>query len=89
MSLLINDQSMATDTVAAGPVHLQIAFADGGQCRFSYGPDGGTLRSFSTTYQAQPLSGSWNGVEVGVFSVAQGGGTPQGQADFSYFRFGA
>ncbi|MDP8998640.1 MAG: glycoside hydrolase 43 family protein [Myxococcota bacterium] len=89
VSLLVQGQTIASDTLPAGPVHLQIAFAAGGQCRFSYGLDGGSLRSFSSPYMAQPLKGSWNGVEVGIFAVTPAGGTAQGQADFSYFRFGA
>ena len=88
VTLQIDNQTMATDTLSSGPVHLQLAFADGGQCRFSYGVDGTALKSFSQSFQAQPLSGSWNGVELGIFAVAPSGSTPQGQADFSYFRFG-
>jgi beta-xylosidase len=88
VDLLVNDQAVATDTVAAGPVHLRLAFADGGRCTFSYGTDGSVLRSFSQTAQAQQVSGSWVGVEVGLFAVAPAGATASGQADFSYFRFG-
>jgi beta-xylosidase len=89
VDLLVNDQAVATDTVAAGPVHLRLAFADGGRCTFSYGTDGLALRSFSQTAQAQQVSGSWVAVEVGLFAAEPAGGAASGQADFSYFRFGS
>ncbi|MDP9152113.1 MAG: glycoside hydrolase 43 family protein, partial [Myxococcota bacterium] len=82
-----NGQTLATDMLPAGPVHLQVAFADGGQCRFSYGVDGSTLRVFAPLVQVQAVKGSWNGVSIGLFAVAPTGSTPPGRADFAYFNF--
>ncbi len=87
VDLVTNGQTLASDTLPAGPVHLQLAFADGGACRFSYGAEGGPLRAFAPVAQAQAVKGSWNGVSVGLFALASAGATPSGNADFSYFRF--
>ncbi|MDP9034701.1 MAG: glycoside hydrolase 43 family protein [Myxococcota bacterium] len=89
VDLTSNGQTLATDKLPAGPVRLQVAFADGGQCRFSYGLDGSTLRAFAPLVQVQAVKGSWNGASIGLFAVAPTGTTPTGRADFSYFRFSA
>jgi hypothetical protein len=68
-------------------VHLRVAFSTSASCRFSYGPAGGALKSFSQAVQMAARKSSWIGVKVGVVALSAGPVPPSGHADFDAFPF--
>ena len=98
--LVVDDRPVAWDTIAAGPVWLAVAMADGGLCRFAFateiGADGapppGRARAIGGAFQAR--EGVWVGARVGLFAADAGARTETatatargGHADFEHFRF--
>jgi hypothetical protein len=93
--LYVDDRATFTARVAAGPVRLGVAVADGGICRFSF-QDGAApaARAIDPPFTARP--GRWIGAKVGLFAVTSAppgagagidAGTGDAHADFAYFRF--
>jgi len=82
IAVRVDDRDVFTAPSAAGVVRLRVTMADGGACRFAYGPAaGGEMRAIEPVFAAR--AGRWVGAQVGVFAA----GTDGGYADFDYVRF--
>jgi beta-xylosidase len=87
VTLSVDNRAVRTAHVGAGPVHLRVAMADGGACRFFYRRSGDREATSAGEFQAR--AGRWIGARVGIFALRDAdssAGAPL-RADFDYFHF--
>jgi beta-xylosidase len=87
VTLSIDNGSVYREPIPTGPVHLFVAVADGGLCRFAFQAGDGPKKTIAEAFQAQP--GRWIGAKVGLFAASVESADPEGYADFAHFKFRA
>ena len=80
VTLVVNNQKTETIPLAESSIHLRVAVADGGECRFAVAVEPNQWREIGRPFQA--VEGVWIGAKVGLFCRGEGA-----SADFDYFRF--
>lgn len=85
--LIVNNQRVESHFLDRPSVKLQLAFADGGLCSFSFQPTDEPPIPLKTTFQA--VEGHWVGTRIGLFARSLTEHDSPAHVDFNHFHFSA
>ena len=78
------ERTLASRDAAPATVWLRVTVAPGGECRFSYSPDGRDYTPLGEPFQAR--EGKWIGAKVGLFCDRPDHNNDGGYADVDWFK---